>query len=328
MQWQAWDLFPKALPELQSIQKRTCSGGLVTIVAMALGVVLFVSELGRYLSVETNHTVSVDNTIGDGTMSITVDIDFFSVPCEHLDMHIQDAKGVHVQSVRDDVTFTPFDPSKQRSKGLWGRMWSKSKLADQLQGTNQAPAASDSTTTQGCSVRGSVHADKVTGILHVTAYKLEGGHGMLVLQPEEMDHMMHVNTSHRINYFGFGKPFPGQEFPLSDATSITRDLGTQFQFFVNLVPTRWRSSRGRTIDTHQYSVTEFVQEPSKQAVHYLPGLAIKYEFAPMRIDIIESSPSFLQFLSSLCAIVGGLMTVAGLLNSGLYQSQKLISKAD
>eukprot|EP00961_Rhodomonas_salina_P206070 2781748-Rhodomonas_salina.1 len=58
----------------------------------------------------------------------------------------------------------------------------------------------------------------------------------------------------------------------------------------------------------------------------LPGVFFFYDLSPIKATFQESSSSFLHFLTGLCAIVGGVFTVAGMLDSTIYTGQRLAQK--
>lgn len=99
--------------------------------------------------------------------------------------------------------------------------------------------------------------------------------------------------------------------------------------------------------TNQYSVTEFDQVagvysgqvhthafPSVctfMACGYAPqivppAITLKYDFSPIMVQIKEQHRSFLQFITSLCAIVGGVFVVSGFINSSLFKTIQLLGK--
>ena len=45
-----------------------------------------------------------------------------------------------------------------------------------------------------------------------------------------------------------------------------------------------------------------------------------------QVMISERSSSFLHFLTSVCAIVGGVFTVSGIVDAFIYQGEKIIRK--
>lgn len=49
-------------------------------------------------------------------------------------------------------------------------------------------------------------------------------------------------------------------------------------------------------------------------------------YACVQVSISETRQSFLHFITNVCAIVGGVFTVAGIVDSILYHGDKLIRK--
>ncbi len=48
------------------------------------------------------------------------------------------------------------------------------------------------------------------------------------------------------------------------------------------------------------------------------GVFFFYEFSPIRVKIAERSRSFTHFLTSVCAIVGGVFTVMGMVDACVH----------
>ena len=46
----------------------------------------------------------------------------------------------------------------------------------------------------------------------------------------------------------------------------------------------------------------------------------------LQVNIVERRTSFLHFVTNVCAIVGGVFTISGVLDASLYHGQKLIRK--
>jgi hypothetical protein len=52
--------------------------------------------------------------------------------------------------------------------------------------------------------------------------------------------------------------------------------------------------------------------------YVLPGVFFIYDISPIMVTFTEERPAFSYFLTSLCAIVGGVFTVAGIVDSCIY----------
>ena len=93
-----------------------------------------------------------------------------------------------------------------------------------------------------------------------------------------------------------------------------------------MVPTAYTDVFNKTMATNQFSVTENFREAQGGAGKTLPGVFFFYDLSPIKVRIVEHSSSFLSFLTSVCAIVGGVFTVSGILDAFIYTSTRLIKK--
>ena len=58
----------------------------------------------------------------------------------------------------------------------------------------------------------------------------------------------------------------------------------------------------------------------------LPGVFVFYDIHPIQVRFEESKTSLTHFLTSVCAIVGGVWTVSGIVDSFLYHGHKALAK--
>lgn len=93
------------------------------------------------------------------------------------------------------------------------------------------------------------------------------------------------------------------------------------------------------IETHQYSVTSHKRSLSggtdaenghKERIHAsdgIPGVFFNYDISPMKVINREVRPkTFTGFLTGVCAIVGGTLTVAAAIDRGLYEGVTRVKK--
>jgi hypothetical protein len=55
----------------------------------------------------------------------------------------------------------------------------------------------------------------------------------------------------------------------------------------------------------------------------LPGVFFMLNHSPMRIIYSESRPTFGSFLTSICAIIGGVFSVASIIDTILYRAERI-----
>lgn len=62
-------------------------------------------------------------------------------------------------------------------------------------------------------------------------------------------------------------------------------------------------------------------------LHLLPlGVFFMYDLSPMLVQMTEHRRSLAHFLTGVCAIIGGVFTVAGMLDGMLYHSTRALKK--
>eukprot|EP01111_Echinosteliopsis_oligospora_P002808 TRINITY_DN1439_c0_g1_i1.p1 TRINITY_DN1439_c0_g1~~TRINITY_DN1439_c0_g1_i1.p1 ORF type:complete len:384 (-),score=111.29 TRINITY_DN1439_c0_g1_i1:153-1304(-) len=182
---------------------------------------------------------------------------------------------------------------------------------------------------EGCQVYGYLEVNKVAGNFHFAPGKSFQQHHMHVhdLQPFKW---AEFNLSHTIVRLSFGKEYPGIVNPLDEVAKQENGGAGMFQYFVKVVPTIYQGLDGTYINTNQFSVTEHYKALSVKGEgnsgHGLPGVFFMYDLSPIMVKFTEKQRSFPHFLTSVCAIVGGVFTVAGIIDSLVYHSMRTLKK--
>ncbi|KKA30808.1 hypothetical protein TD95_003664 [Thielaviopsis punctulata] len=148
--------------------------------------------------------------------------------------------------------------------------------------------------------------------------------------------------------------------PLDGVSQRVIDANWNFMYFIKIVPTSylplgWESKGGHmvntdqdgfvassgdgVIETHQYSVTSHKRslmggndaaEGHQERQHSrggIPGVFFSYDISPMKvINREERAKTFSGFLTGLCSIIGGTLTVAAAVDRGLFEGAARIKK--
>ncbi|KAF7829920.1 endoplasmic reticulum-Golgi intermediate compartment protein 3-like isoform X1 [Senna tora] len=178
---------------------------------------------------------------------------------------------------------------------------------------------------EGCNVYGFLEVNKVAGNFHFAPGKSfqQSGvhvHDLLAFQKDSF------NISHHINRLAFGDYFPGVVNPLDGVHWTQQAPSGMYQYFIKVVPTVYTDVNGHTIQSNQFSVTEHFRTGDVGRLLSLPGVFFFYDLSPIKVTFTEEHISFLHFLTNVCAIVGGVFTVSGILDSFVYHGQKAIKK--
>ncbi|KAK5832127.1 Endoplasmic reticulum-Golgi intermediate compartment 3 [Gossypium arboreum] len=178
---------------------------------------------------------------------------------------------------------------------------------------------------EGCNIYGSLEVKKVAGNFHFAPGKSFDQSNIHVhdLQAFRKDRF---NLSHTINRLAFGDYFPGVVNPLDGVQWMQKQPIGMYQYFIKVVPTMYTDENGHTIQTNQFSVTEHFKGAERGLLDNLSGVFFIYDLSPIKVTFAEGHVSFLHFLTNVCAIVGGVFAVSGIIDSCIYHGQKAMKK--
>ncbi|KAK9133511.1 hypothetical protein Scep_013039 [Stephania cephalantha] len=187
--------------------------------------------------------------------------------------------------------------------------------------------------TGGCRIEGFVHVKKVPGNLVISARS--GAHSF---DPSQM------NMSHVISHLSFGKqvslklfdeakrliPYLGGSIERLNGQRYITQHGNEnvtIEHYLQIVKTEVMS--GRSGRKHKL-IEEYEYTAHSSLVHsmQIPVAKFHLELSPMQVLITENSKSFSHFITNVCAIIGGVFTVAGILDSILHNTFRLMKKVE
>jgi len=178
---------------------------------------------------------------------------------------------------------------------------------------------------EGCQLYGALTVNKVAGNFHFAPGKSFQQMNMHVHDVLPLK-MSSWNLTHNIHRLSFGTEFPGIQNPLDNVQKLAPSSG-MFQYYIKIVPTVYEPLDSAVINTNQFSVTEYYRIIDHHAGgHGIPGLFFMYDLSPIMIKYTERRKSFAHFLTGVCAIIGGVFTVAGIVDSFIYHSMRSLQK--
>ena len=139
------------------------------------------------------------------------------------------------------------------------------------------------------------------------------------------------NVTHQIKRLSFGNDFPGQHNPLDDVWTHSPGGAAIARYFLKVVPTTYEFVGGKSVHTNQFSVTQYFKalstEAGKSGASMVPCVAFVFELTPLKVRKTERrGGSFVAFLTRAAAVIGGIFTVAGILDSALYAGTRQYEK--
>ncbi|CAL6337058.1 unnamed protein product [Bathycoccus prasinos] len=165
---------------------------------------------------------------------------------------------------------------------------------------------------EGCEFKGFLDVNKVQGNFHIAP-------GKSFQQGEQHVHDLSpfpdgkFNFSHEVRHLSFGEGYPGKVDPL-DGTKRTLKLPAETGVY----------------HTNQYSVVDHFKPVDAASIQGgssdLPGVFFFYDLSPIKVDIAEYRTSVWKFLAEVCASVGGVFAVSGIVDKVVYKGSLAIKK--
>ncbi|KAJ7486008.1 endoplasmic reticulum-derived transport vesicle ERV46 [Mycena galericulata] len=212
---------------------------------------------------------------------------------------------------------------------------------------------------EGCNISGRIRVNKVIGNIHLSPGRSfqTNSRNVYELVPYLRDDGNRHDFSHNIHYFAFegddeydvhkaelGRAMKERmgigKNPLDGTRARTSKSQYMFQYFLKVVSTQFRTLDGKVVRSNQYSTTQFERDlkdggknDSPQGVHIqhgvngVPGAFFNFEISPILVVHSETRQSFAHFITSTCAIIGGVLTVASLLDSVLFAAERTLKKS-
>lgn len=111
------------------------------------------------------------------------------------------------------------------------------------------------------------------------------------------------------------------------------EQGTTLKHYLKVVPTRRVDVEGGELDTYEYSTNynEFHQghlrpHAQQEQQRLVPNTVFSYDVSPYRVVHRDHASSIGTYLTQLCAVVGGVFTVFGLIDGMLYTGIKAMKQ--
>mmetsp|Transcript_6398 Transcript_6398/g.13863 ORF Transcript_6398/g.13863 Transcript_6398/m.13863 type:complete len:487 (+) Transcript_6398:164-1624(+) len=187
----------------------------------------------------------------------------------------------------------------------------------------------------GCQVSGHLMVNRVPGNFHIEA--------------KSVNHNLNAamtNLTHRVNHLSFGEPItklpPYMEStpfmrkvkrvlkqvpeehkqfnPMDDQEYITTAFHQAYHHYIKVVSTHL--NMGSSSDDVN-SITVYQMLEQSQIVFYdevnVPEARFSYDMSPMSVVVQKEGRKWYDYLTSLCAIIGGTFTTLGLIDATLYK---------
>lgn len=179
----------------------------------------------------------------------------------------------------------------------------------------------------GCMISGTLDVNRVPGNFHIEARS----------KSHNLNAAM-TNLSHVVNHLSFGSPLlvnqkkklkKFQEYfsnsaPLDGNAYVNPEFHQVFHHFSKVVSTQYSPPTG--FFRKPKNILGYQMLSESQMMHYqeqeVPEAKFSYDLSPMAVVVSTTGRRWYDFVTSLCAIIGGTFTVVGLLDSIIHKLAK------
>eukprot|EP00927_Polykrikos_kofoidii_P066746 TRINITY_DN62310_c0_g1_i1.p1 TRINITY_DN62310_c0_g1~~TRINITY_DN62310_c0_g1_i1.p1 ORF type:complete len:346 (-),score=38.91 TRINITY_DN62310_c0_g1_i1:262-1299(-) len=324
-----FDLYRKVPRDLT---EPTVSGACVSCCTVSVACYLFVTELLVFLQRPWESQMLIEPSKTEEKIQINLDITMPYLPCEILSFDAQDVMGSHEVDAHGNLY-------KERLTSK-GDVIAKEEMKSSHHGTSAGLTRYVSFgfdnadvdrirkmihSGEGCRVSGYVTVNKVPGNVHLSTYSHSFIFGSLYQESKN------INITHTINHISFGVDkdihyvkdnFKGTGIvsPLDGLVQIaperktSQDASLIYEYYSKVVPTSYVPLESSPIHVYQ-----FTANTNRIANQQMPSLYLRYDFSPVTIKYTEVRQSISHFVVQICAVIGGVFTVAGLVDSFIHK---------
>ncbi|KAL3775734.1 hypothetical protein ACHAW5_005889 [Stephanodiscus triporus] len=190
----------------------------------------------------------------------------------------------------------------------------------------------------GCQVSGHLMVNRVPGNFHIEA--------------KSVNHNLNAamtNLTHRVNHLSFGEPItkllPHMENtpfmrkvkrvlkqvpdehkqfnPMDDKVYATSKFHQAFHHYIKVVSTHLNMGSSAQSENDVNSLVVYQMLEQSKVVYYddvnVPEARFSYDMSPMSVVVQKEGRKWYDYMTSLCAIIGGTFTTLGLIDATLYK---------
>jgi len=268
----------------KDLTQPTTSGACISVVCVMFISFMLINDLLAFLSVDIHSELFVDDPGREGRVQVHINVSLLHLACDHIGIDIQDENGRH------EVGY--------------------------VQNTEKTPLPE----TNGCRFEAVFEINKVPGNFHLSTHSAQVPAGVQI----DMRHVVHslrfgddIVSMGRLGTHGAGL---GSFDPLRGRDASSGQAQSTHEYILKVVPSLyerlgdWRN----LLHGYQYTYAHKEYVGYHHSGRVIPAVWFRYELQPITVKYTERRQAFYIFLTSICAVVGGTFTVAGIIDSMLW----------
>lgn len=270
----------------KDLTQPTVTGAVVSICCVIFITFMLATELVWFINPDVKSELIVENFDPTDRIPVRINISLPKMKCEFIGIDIQDDQGRH------EVGF--------------------------VENTVKTPIGSDE---EGCLFEARFQVNKVPGNFHLSTHSVD-------VQPTEYD------FAHEVHEVSFGskirkissKMDRASFNPLAGRSRLDGNSLESHEYIMRVVPTTYEDIGGNKLMAYQYTYAYRSHISFGHGGRVIPALWFRYDLNPITVRYHETRPPLYHFLTTVCAIVGGTFTVAGIIDACIFSATEVFKK--
>lgn len=282
-------------------------------------ILLFITEFRAFMKIKTSSEMLVDTSHSQDLLKINLDVIIKHLPCSLLSLDVQDVMGTHSLNVHGKLVKNRVDSSGNFISVYHEPQESAhahENHAEVIQ-PKYEEVKKEISNKEGCQLVGNINVLRVPGNFHISSHAYGKTIAMLIGEGN-----FKYDISHKINHISFGDESDIQDIKskfnvgnLSPLDGFTRNKKEKedfiYEYYLKVVPTNYIDIFGKS-----YDVNQFTSNSNEVPVNMMiPTIYFRYDIAPILVRFEQYKESFFEFFIQICAIIGGIYSVIGIVDT-------------
>jgi len=270
----------------KDLTQPTTTGAIVSIISIIFITFMLATELLYFVRPDVKSELIVENVDPTEKIPVRINVSMPRMKCEYLGIDIQDDQGRHEVGMVENTVKTPI--------GDLG---------------------------QGCLFEARFEIKKLPGNFHLSTHSVD-------VQPDEYDF---AHTIHEVSFGSKVKKITGKMAkssfnPLRSRERLDGNQLESHEYVMRIVPTTYEDISGGKLLAYQYTYAYRSSISFGHGGRVIPALWFRYDLNPITVRYHEDRPPLYHFMTTVCAIVGGTFTVAGIIDSCIFSATEIFKK--
>ena len=299
-------------------------------------ILLLINEYSNYRQLIITTLTYVDKNRGSDQIPVNIELDLYNLPCELLSIEIRNDLGLVVQNIDGNLTKYNLNQNLEITGQKKYELENLGRFGhnhDHIAQPDYELVKQQIKNKEGCRLEGHFFIDAVPGSFIISAKAFYP-----TIEKLKREGLDTTNLEHKIKFLYFGQSVDtknrfarlalftkGLINTLGNKQRINEKFPMIYQYYLKIVPSKDKYLSGKEVNRYQYTANSF----EDLVYNGLPALYFKYDLSPITIEYKHTKMSFLTFLINIFAILGGVFTIAGIIDAIIHKSVlALLRKAE